>query len=125
MLTHSSSLRGTISVLLLSTLISFRFATAQLQGKWVCDIKSGQLDATTTYQMNCDGYLIFKSDHSLESTCLDGFFPTGTFWEISGKRLILKDSDGQAFADFEIQKLEDTQLVLFRNKVAYVFRKAG
>lgn len=125
MLTHSSSVRGVISVILLSTLFSFRFATAQLHGKWQCDTKSGNLDATTTYQMNCDGYLFFKPDQSLESTCLDGFFPTGTFWEISGSRLILKDSDGQAFADFEIKQLGDTQLTLFRKGVTYLFRKAG
>lgn len=123
--TFSSSVRGAISMLLLLALTSFQYAAAQLQGKWVCDAKSGKLDANTTYQMECDGYLLFKADQTLESTCMDGFFPNGTSWEISDNKLILKDSDGQAFADFEIKKLETAQLTLFRKDVTYVFRKAS
>ena len=126
MFTYTPSVRGAISVLLFSTLFSLHSATAQqLQGKWHCDTKSGNLDAGTSYQMNCDGYLLFKSDKTLESPCLDGFFPTGTFWEISGDRLILKDSDGQAFADFEILKVDELQLLLFRKGETYVFRKTN
>lgn len=112
-------------MLLFSSLSSFRYAATQLQGKWQCDTKSGKLDATTSYEMNCDGYLLFKDDQTLESTCLDGFFPTGTSWEISGNRLILKDTDGQAFADFEILKVDELQLLLFRKGVTYAFRKAN
>lgn len=125
MLTHSSSVRGAISVLLLSSLFSFRFATAPLHGKWQCDTKTGKLDANTTYQVDCDGYLLFKIDNTLESTCIDGFFPTGTSWETVGNRLILKDSDGQAFADFEILKLDELQLLLYRKGVTYTFRKTA
>lgn len=110
-------------MLLLLALTSFQYASAQLQGKWVCDLKSGRLDPHTTYQMECEGYLLFKSDNTLESTCIDGFFPTGSLWEISGNTLILKDSDGQAFADFEIKKLESAELSLFRKGVTYLFRK--
>ncbi|MBK7937852.1 MAG: hypothetical protein IPJ82_12500 [Lewinellaceae bacterium] len=125
MSTYTPSVRGAISVLFLASLFSFRFADAQLQGKWECNTKSGALDASTTYQINCDGYLFFKPDNTLESTCLDGFFPTGTSWEISGNRLILKDSDGQAFAHFEIKKLESADLTLTRGGVTYQFRKSG
>lgn len=117
--------RGAIFVLLLSSLSSFRYAAAQLQGKWQCDTKSGKLDATTSYELICDGYLLFKTDQTLESTCIDGFFPSGTFWEVIGNRLILKDSDGQAFADFEILKVDDLQLLLFRKGETYTFRKAS
>jgi hypothetical protein len=115
--------RGAIFVLLLSSLSSFRYAAAQLQGKWQCDTKSGKLDATTSYEMICDGYLLFKTDQTLESTCIDGFFPSGTLWEVTGNRLILKDSDGQAFADFEILKADELQLLLFRKGETYTFRK--
>lgn len=125
MSTYTPSVRGAISVILLASLFSFRFADAQLQGKWECDTKSGNVDPSTSYQINCDGYLLFKADNTLESTCLDGFFPTGTFWEISGSRLILKDSDGHAFADFEIKKLEGAELTLFRKGITYLFRKTG
>jgi hypothetical protein len=119
----SSSVRGAVSLLLLFTLTSFQTASAQLQGKWVCDLKTGRLDPHTTYQMECAGYLFFKADKTLESTCIDGFFPTGALWEINGNTLILKDSDGQAFADFEIKKLEGSQLSLLRNGVTYHFKK--
>jgi hypothetical protein len=119
----SSSVRGAVSLLLLLALTSFQYASAQLQGKWVCDLKSGRLDPHTTYQMECDGYLLFKSDQTLESTCIDGFFPTGALWEINSNTLILKDSDGQAFADFEVKKLDDSQLSLLRNGVTYHFKK--
>lgn len=125
MSTYTPSVRGALFVLIVASLSSFRFADAQLQGKWECNTKSGNLDAATSYQMNCDGYLFFKPDNSLESTCLDGFFPTGTFWEINGNKLILKDSDGHGFADFEIKKLENADLTLFRGGVTYLFRKAG
>lgn len=117
--------RGVIFVLLLSSLSSFRYAATVLHGKWQCDTKYGKLDALTSYEMNCDGYLLFKEDQTLESTCLDGFFPTGTSWEVNGNRLILKDSDGQAFADFEILKVDELQLLLFRKEVTYSFRKAN
>lgn len=117
--------RGAIFAFLLLSLNSFQHATAQLHGKWQCDTKSGKSDATTSYEMNCDGYLLFKADQTLESTCIDGFFPTGTAWEISGNRLILKDSDGQAFADFEILKVDELQLVLYRKAVTYSFHKAN
>ncbi len=118
------SVRGVYFLLLVLFLSSFRHATTQLQGKWQCDTKSGNLDPTTFYTVNCDGYLLFKVDQTLESTCLDGFFPTGTSWEISDDRLILKDSDGQAFADFQIKKLEASQLALYRKDVTYVFKRA-
>ncbi|MCB0529317.1 MAG: lipocalin family protein [Saprospiraceae bacterium] len=123
--TYTPSVRGAISVLLLASLFSFRFAPADLQGKWECDTKSGNLDASTSYQIQCDGYLLFRDDNTLESTCLDGFFPNGTQWEISGQRLILKDSDGHAFADFEIRKLDNNELCLFRKNITYLFRKTG
>lgn len=111
-------------MLLLFTLFSFRFANAQLHGKWQCETKTGKLDATTTYQVDCDGFLMFNADKTLKSTCVDGFFPDGTSWETVGNRLILKDSDGQAFADFEILKVDKLQLLLFRKEVTYTFRKA-
>jgi len=119
------SVRGAILVLLFLLLASWRFGAAQLQGKWQCDTKSGKLDATTTYEVACDGFLIFKPDQTLESTCIDGFFPSGTYWEVVGNRLILKDSDGQGFADFEILKVDDLQLLLFRKGETYTFRKVN
>ena len=117
--------RGVLFALLLTSLGSFRYAGAELHGKWYCDTKAGKSDATTSYEMNCDGYLLFKPDQTLESTCLDGFFPTGTSWQIDGNRLILKDSDGQAFADFEILKVDELQLVLFRKEITYSFHKGN
>ncbi|MBX2892349.1 MAG: hypothetical protein KF734_15585 [Saprospiraceae bacterium] len=120
--THTS-VRGAVFALLFSLLCSLPQANAQLHGKWQCDTKSGKSDATTNYEMHCDGFLIFKADQTLESTCLDGFFPTGTFWQEVGNRLILKDTDGQAFADFEILKVDSLQLLLFRKGVTYTFRK--
>ena len=117
--------RGAIIALLFLSLISFRHAAVQLQGKWQCETKSGKMDASTSYEMNCDGYLLFKPDQTLESTCLDGFFPTGTAWEINGNRLILKDSDGQAFVDYEILKVDELQLLLYRKEVTYAFRKVN
>lgn len=117
--------KGAFFALLFLSLNSFQSASYQLQGKWLCETKSGKSDATTSYEMNCDGYLLFKPDQTLESTCIDGFFPNGTLWEISGNRLILKDSDGQAFADFEILKVDELQLVLFRKEVTYSFHKAN
>ncbi len=124
MRTYTPSVRGAIFLLLVIPFFSFRYAAAQLQGKWECNIKSGNLDASTSYQINCDGFLLFKEDFTLVSTCLDGFFPTNTSWEISNNRLILKDSDGHAFADFEIKKLDNADLTLFRKGVTYDFRKA-
>lgn len=117
--------RGAIFALLFLSLGSFRPASAQLQGKWLCHSKAGNLDASTAYEMNCDGYLLFKPDQTLESTCIDGFFPSGTLWQVVNNRLILKDSDGQAFADFEILKLDDLQLLLFRKGETYTFRKTN
>lgn len=112
-------------LLFTTSLYSFRYAPVPLQGKWVCETKSGKMDSSTSYEMNCDGYLLFKEDLTLESTCIDGFFPSGSAWEITGNRLILKDSDGQAFVDFEILKVDELQLLLFRQDVTFVFRKAN
>jgi hypothetical protein len=121
---HTSSVRGTILSFLFFSLTAVPVA-AQLQGKWQCITKSGKSDPSTSYEMNCDGHLIFKTDQTLESTCIDGFFPNGTLWETNGNRLILKDMDGKAFADFEILKVDQLQLLLFRKGVTYNFRKAN
>lgn len=99
------------------------FAQAQLQGKWECSTKSGHYDPNTHYEIKCGGILNFKSDRILESTCVDGFFPSGAYWEVSDKRLILRDSGGKAFADFEIRELSGEKLLLLRKEVQYTFRR--
>jgi hypothetical protein len=98
-------------------------AKAQLLGKWECASKSGQFDLNTHYDVKCAGALHFRSDRVLESTCSDGFFPNGAYWESSGSHLTLRDSGGKAFADFEIQRVSPDELLLFRKETKYLFRR--
>jgi len=99
------------------------FAQAQLQGKWECSTKSGHSNSNTEFKVQCAGVLDFKSDRVIESTCSDGFFPSGCYWEKFGNRLTLRDSGGKAFADFEIKTLDEQELVLFRKETAYAFKR--
>lgn len=85
---------------------------------------SGQFNEFTSYQYNCAGDLHFKSDHSLESTCKEGFFPTGVKWQVNSSKLWLKDSYGADFVNFEIKKLDRQQLILVRKDVEYAFTRA-
>lgn len=99
------------------------FAQAQLQGKWACASKSGHYDVNTEFQVHCAGTLNFKTDRVLESTCSDGFFPSGCYWERFDQRITLRDSAGKAFADFEIKTLSEENLLLVRNNIYYAFER--
>lgn len=111
------------AVLVLVFFLFPSFAQAQLQGKWECTTKSGNYDANTHYNVRCGGFLNFKADRVLESTCVDGFFPSGTYWEAFGNRLTLRDSAGKAFADFEIREISNEKLLLVRKDVHFAFRR--
>lgn len=118
------SVRGIAPAILLAFFLSFpHFAQAQIQGKWECSTKSGSFDPNTHYNVRCGGTLHFKSDRVLESTCADGFFPSGTYWEVFDNRLTLRDSGGKAFADFEIREISGEKLLLVRKGVQYAFSR--
>lgn len=111
------------AILVMSFFLLPTFAQAQIQGKWECSTKSGNYDANTHFNVRCGGMLHFKSDRVLESTCVDGFFPSGTYWETFGNRLTLRDSGGKAFADFEIREIGTEKLLLVRKDIHYAFRR--
>lgn len=98
-------------------------AQAQLSGKWECANKSGQFDPNTSYEIKCAGTLYFRNDRVLESSCSDGFFPNGVYWESSASLLTLRDSGGKAFAHFEVQYLNSDELSLLRKGTTYLFRR--
>jgi hypothetical protein len=99
-------------------------AQTTLQGRWECSTKSGRFDAQTQYAVQCGGALHFKNDRILESTCVDGFFPSGVYWEMFDNRLTLRDSAGKAFADYEVRNLGAETMQLQRNGVLFEFRRA-
>ena len=101
------------------------FAQAQLQGKWECSTKSGNYDSSMHYSIRCGGVLHFKADRILESSCVDGFFPSGCYWEKIDDRLTLRDSGGKIFADFEIKTLSEAKLLLVRKEIEYVFQRVN
>jgi hypothetical protein len=124
----SLSVRTLLILIVASPLFSFRMeapvAANLLAGKWDCGSKSGQLDENTSYQLRCGGDVNFKADHSVESTTTDAFFPSGSKWQILDNKLVLCDSYGAAFVDFEIKHLESKELILIRKGVEYGFVKA-
>ncbi|HNL37983.1 MAG: hypothetical protein U0U46_12680 [Saprospiraceae bacterium] len=105
------------------TLCSFRFDASRIEGGWVCNTKSGNWDEYTSYQLNCGGGVIFKADHTVESTTSDAMLPTGTRWQVEGNQLNLFDSKGNRFMSYEIKHLDDTQLLLLRKDVLYAFNR--
>jgi hypothetical protein len=116
--------RGLFSpAFVLFSLLSLHSDPALLQGKWQCRTLTGRLDSTTLYQMNCEGYVQFKADNLIESTCSDGFFPAGAQWALADGHLLLKDSHGRSFADYIVKKLDERHLVLLRKNVSYTFEK--
>jgi hypothetical protein len=121
------SVRYFLIIIVAIASFSFRMdspAAILLAGKWECGSKSGQLDENTSYQLHCAGDVTFKSDHLVESTTTDAFLPSGSVWKVVDNKLVLCDSDGRVFADFEIKHLESKALVLTRNDVEFVFHKA-
>lgn len=107
---------------LLSFTLSYPTAT-QLEGKWVCDALTKQLDENTVLEKRCLGDLQFTPDRMLNSTCSDGFFPSGTRWKIKNSVLSLADSYGTEFVQFEIAQLDANVLVLQKNSIAYSFAR--
>lgn len=89
----------------------------------MCNTKSGNWDEYTSYQLNCGGGVIFKADHTVESTTTDAMIPTGTRWQVEGNKLVLLDSKGQTFLSYEIKQLDDKQLTLVRKDVLYAFSR--
>ncbi len=75
------------------------------------------------YSIRCGGVLDFKANRILESSCADGFFPSGCYWEKIDNRLTLRDSGGKVFADFEIKTLNEVKLLLVRKEIEYVFQR--
>ena len=120
-----SVLRIARAMFLIACFITPFAAQAQLQGRWECTTKSGNSDPNTAFTLRCKGFLNFKSDRVLESTCSDGFFPSGAYWQLNGRKLTLMDSGGKAFADFEVRELDGQVLVLERSGVSYQFRRSG
>jgi hypothetical protein len=124
------SVRSLLILVVTTTLFSFRFdnspvaAAALIAGKWDCGSRSGQLDENTSYQLSCAGDVNFKSDHSVESTTTDAFFPSGSVWKVVDNKIVLCDSFGAVFVDFEIKLLESKELILMRKGVEYGFHKA-
>lgn len=118
------SVRGIAPAILFVFFFS-RSLSAQipLQGKWECTTKSGHFDAQTRYSVQCGGLLHFKNDRILESTCVDGFFPSGVYWEIFGNRLTLRDSGGKSFADYEVSQADSEKMQLRRNGVCFDFQR--
>lgn len=105
------------------TLCSFRFDASRLEGGWMCNTKSGNWDEYTSYQLNCGGGVVFKADHTVESTTTDAMIPTGTRWQVEGNQLRLMDSKGNIFMSYEIKHLDDNQLMLVRKDVLYAFSR--
>jgi hypothetical protein len=123
----SLSVRTFLILIVVTPFLSFRMdvpAANLITGKWDCGSRSGQLDENTSYQLSCAGDVNLKADHSVESTTKDAFFPSGSNWKVIDSKLVLCDSYGAAFADFEIKHLESKELVLIRNGVEYGFIKA-
>ncbi|MCC7506449.1 MAG: hypothetical protein IT259_14180 [Saprospiraceae bacterium] len=105
------------------TLCSFRFDASRIEGGWVCNTKSGNWDEYTSYQLNCGGGVIFKADHTVESTTSDAMLPSGTRWQVEGTQLNLFDSKGTRFMSYEIKHLDENQLMLVRKDVLYAFNR--
>ncbi len=105
------------------SLCSFRFDASRIEGGWMCSTKSGNWDEYTSYQLNCGGGVMFKADHTVESTTSDAMLPTGTRWQVEGNQLILRDSKGNPFMTYEIKHLDDSQLLLVRKEVLYAFNR--
>jgi hypothetical protein len=101
--------------------LSFKYQDVNLEGKWVCDGFSLQLNEFTTLEKQCGGDLHFKSNKSLESTCTAGLFPPGSKWRLVNTKIFLSDSDGKTFTSFDIQKLEKGVLHLTRDNKMYTF----
>lgn len=120
-----SVLRIARAMFVIACLITPFASHAQLQGRWECSTRSGSSDPNTDYTLRCKGFLNFKTDRVLESTCSDGFFPSGAYWQLNGRKLTLMDSGGKAFADFEVRELGQEVLVLERSGVSYRFKRAG
>jgi hypothetical protein len=123
----SLSVRTFLILIVVSPFLAFRMdvpAATLIAGKWDCGSKSGQLDENTSYQLSCAGDVNLKADHSVESTTKDAFFPSGSKWQVIDNKLVLCDSYGAAFVDFEIKHLESKELILIRNGVEYGFIKA-
>ena len=95
--------------------------STMLEGKWDCGSRSGQLDEYTSYQLQCGGDVCFKADHTVESTTTDAFLPTGSKWQVENDKLVLRDSYGSKFVDFEIKRLGSKELVLSRKGIEYGF----
>lgn len=106
-------------------LLSFRFGAEPIQGSWQCTSKSGKFDAMTEFHFLCGGDVTFRADHLTESTCTDAFIPNGTIWQMADNNLVLKDSKGQAFMQFEVRQLDETSLALVRKDVVYTFRRTA
>lgn len=98
-------------------------AASLLEGKWDCGSKSGNLDEYTSYQLQCGGDVHFKADHTVESTTTDAFLPTGANWTVENEKLVLRDSYGAKFVDFDIKSLKTNELVISRNGVDYGFNR--
>ena len=110
--------------ILVFALMSFKLNTAPAsEGKWNCGAFTCKLNDFTTLEKSCLGDLHFRSNQSLESTCTAGFFPTGTRWKVVGKSLRLSDSDGKEFVQFDIQSLNERELVLLRSEKVYYFKR--
>lgn len=97
--------------------------TLGIEGRWVCDTKTGKFDDFSSYEVFCGGEITFMPDHTLQSTCTDAFMPNGSVWAQIDQTLLLSDSEGRGFAEYHIQRLDDSRLVLIRKEVAYTFRR--
>jgi hypothetical protein len=95
-----------------------------LEGKWECSSKTGRIDEFITYQLICKGNVVFKSDHSVESTTTDAFILSGTQWKIMKDHLLFLDSYDNPFIDYEIKILGNNRLVLLRNGIEYGFNRS-
>ena len=117
------SVRIYFAAILSISLTSFYFDTASPQGDWQCMTKSAQADEHTWYQINCICDLHLENDGLVLSSCVEPFSPTGSKWQTRGNLLVLTDSEGTVFSEYEWEMPDDRTLILKNESATYTFDK--
>lgn len=123
MLSVGSSLRALACAYLFLCAFSIRNVSPDIAGQWSCVERSGQAGDQVAYHLYCEGEVHFKPDGVVKSSCRDALIPNGALWHVQGGRLLLSDSSGRLFAEYDIQQSDSKRLRLIRNGVSYLFER--
>lgn len=125
MLSVGSSLRALACAYLFLCAFSVRNVSPNIAGQWSCVERSGQAGEQVAYHLYCEGEVYFKPDGMVKSSCRDAFIPNGALWSVQGGRLLLSDSSGRLFAEYDILQADGRKLRLTRNGVSYLFERTA